>query len=152
MSSTIDILPKDNAAEQHRQCEAYISTHVKGCRLGDTKVAFLPASAIANLASLPNISSFCVQDPAFAAIHFPTHSCEFFAERVRKEARRCFIGTVYQELSMEFLKQLMKVNCDNHLPIDKRNNIDEDFKGDLKSFMETQDMVCAPVLVLGEYE
>jgi hypothetical protein len=161
---SIHISATSTAEEQLQLCRTYLHSQIQRCGFStrdnnNIDIRFLPPSAIDNFAAQPNIEALCVQDPGLKRLHFPSHSHKFFAEKVFKNARKCFVITVLENLGMDFLLQLSNVANDEDLPISEheianrspiyREVTNPEFPHDLRTFMGSQALVCGPRLEIG---
>jgi hypothetical protein len=98
------------------------------------------------------LKRYAPQDPGLAALKWPSHSREFFAEKVFRHGKKCFALTVYAELGMPFLIKLMNTGNDKYLPITDLSVIAPEYHEHLDIFTNSQAAVCAPILTIGVFE
>ncbi|RMZ69415.1 hypothetical protein GMOD_00006219 [Pyrenophora seminiperda CCB06] len=152
MADQIIILRSSSYERQMTQIENYVLKHMVTAKFAGRHLEFLPCSAMAALATVGNIGAVVEQDPELLKRYFPSHSVNFFTNRIAKEAKRMFIVAAAERLGMDFLRILMRehLTADEYLPlphgfrIRDENNVFWDDKG-LDGFLEAQRMVCAPV-------
>ncbi|KAH7094621.1 hypothetical protein FB567DRAFT_543052 [Paraphoma chrysanthemicola] len=149
---SIAISPSATSELQLQQIDTYILSQARRSTFDGTDICFLPPSTINNLATLTNIQTICIQDPGLAAMRWPSHSREFFADKVFKHGKKCFVLTTFAELGMVFLIKLLKIADDRHLPITDLSVIVPEHRADLEIFTNNQAAVCAPILTVGIFD
>jgi hypothetical protein len=150
MAFAIDI--NSAPAEQRRQIYAYIRDNVKDYTINNRELEYLPINHIKEIATLENIEAVIAKDTALANTYFPSHSREFLANKIFKEGKKLFVGSMYHGLSMYFVMKLANIINDARLPLANIINIDPAMQADLTKFVATQAMFCAPIFTEGEYD
>ncbi|KAH7084973.1 hypothetical protein BKA63DRAFT_573992 [Paraphoma chrysanthemicola] len=149
---SIAITPSAPSDAQLQQIDAYILSQAQRSTFNGTDICFLPPSTINSLTTLSNIQTICAQDPGLAAMRWPSHSREHFAEKVFKHGKKCFVLTTFAELGMVFLIKLLNIADDRYLPITELNVIVPEYRTHLETFTNSQAAVCAPILTVGVFD
>lgn len=149
---SLSISVSSSPAEQRQQAYNHIHNNLQRFTFKDTNYAFVPLTIMQDMATYANIHAVCTNDVRLSKEYFPSHSRDFFANRMRKDAPRCFAAVMYAKESMYFLRQLTNFAADEQLPTNTDSaKIEPELQSALSKFGELQPVFFAPVLKVGNY-
>ncbi|KAH7094623.1 hypothetical protein FB567DRAFT_543054 [Paraphoma chrysanthemicola] len=148
--SSFSILPEWSHDEQRNQCKSYIEANLVKCGLEKEAVSILPITAIKELATYSNIILVIAKDPGLSALD--ERGRHNYAKNIHEYCPRLFVACMYAETNMPLLCNMWNLSAPDHkLPLAAKLTIEPELKEVYKKFFNIQDIFCAPVFKLGNY-